>query len=190
METTVCSIGITEIEIKFLGGWKLNSVNLIGRWVRDHEVTSVGQQSTTLVKNTIAVDHPFKKDSTSFLRVVMWGKTGELANQYTGKGSQVGIEGHLETGSYDDKDGKKVFTVDVVVSRIKFLEPKNSNSENASSNQSNNYQQSPNTNTPNNNQNAQNQQNMTNNGMSGQAYDDPFDNNQGPIAVGDSDLPF
>jgi len=168
----------------------LNSVNLIGRWVRDHEVTSVGQQSTTLVKNTIAVDHPFKKDSTSFLRVVMWGKTGELANQYTGKGSQVGIEGHLETGSYEDKDGKKVFTVDVVVSRIKFLDSKSSNTENTSSNQSNSYQQSQNTNTPNQSYNAQNQQNLSNGGVSGQGYEDPFTNNAGPIEVSSDDLPF
>lgn len=138
----------------------MNSVNLIGRWVRDHETSTVGQQGTTLVKNTVAVDHPFKKDSTSFLRVVMWGKTGELASQYTGKGSQVGIEGHLETGSYEDKDGKKVFTVDVVASRIKFLEPKN-----ASSNQSNG---------------GQNQQNMTNN--------DPFGGQQ--PNYDDDSLPF
>ena len=168
----------------------MNSVNLIGRWVRDHEVTSVGQQSTTLVKNTIAVDHPFKKDSPSFLRVVMWGKTGELANQYTGKGSQVGIEGHLETGSYEDKDGKKVFTVDVVVSRIKFLDSKSSNSNNTPSNQSNGYQQSGHTNTPNNGYNGGNQRNMSNNGMSGQGCQDPFANNQGTIVVDDSDLPF
>lgn len=166
------------------GGEKLNSVNLIGRWVRDHELTTVGQQGTTLVKNTIAVDHPFKKDSASFLRVVMWNKTGELANQYTGKGSQVAIEGHLETGSYEDKDGKKVFTVDVIASRIKFLDSKKD-----SSNQSNGYEQSNHTNTSNYQQNTQNRQETTYNGAYGQAGD-PFSTQGGPIEVSDDDLPF
>ncbi len=160
----------------------MNSVNLIGRWVRDHEVSSVGQQSTTLVKNTIAVDHPFKKENTSFLRVVMWGKTGELANQYTGKGSQVGIEGHLETGSYEDKDGKKVFTVDVVVSRIKFLEPKSSDTQKQQNNASTGYQQQGQANTPNYNSNANAGRNLSNN--------DPFSGQGGAPNVGDDDLPF
>ncbi|MEK5070285.1 single-stranded DNA-binding protein [Sporosarcina sp. FSL K6-1508] len=155
----------------------MNSVNLIGRWVRDNEMTTVGQQGTPLVKNTIAVDHPFKKDSPSFLRVVMWGKTGELANQYTGKGSQIAVEGHLETGSYDDKDGKKVFTVDVVASRIKFLDSKNE-----SSNQSNGSSQSGQTNTQNQQQDAQNRRETTS--------EDPFSTDGGPVEVADDDLPF
>lgn len=139
----------------------MNSVNLVGRWVRDHETTTVGQQGTTLVKNTIAVDHPYKKDETAFLRVVMWSKTGELASQYTGKGSQVAIEGHLETGSYEDKDGKKIFTVDVVASRIKFLDSKKDGQA-----QQNNQ---PNTQQPSN---------------------DQFNTGGAPIDVSDDDLPF
>lgn len=161
----------------------MNSVNLIGRWVRDNEMTTVGQQGTPLVKNTIAVDHPFKKDSPSFLRVVMWGKTGELANQYTGKGSQIAVEGHLETGSYEDKDGKKVFTVDVVASRIKFLDSKNE-----SSNQSNGSNQSGQANTSNQQQGAQNRPGTTSKPSYGQDSD-PF-NAGGPIEVSDDDLPF
>lgn len=161
----------------------MNAVNLIGRWTRDHDVSSVGQQNTTLVKNTIAVDHPFKKDSPSFLRVVMWAKTGELANQYTGKGSQIAVEGHLETGSYDDKDGKKVFTVDVVASRVKFLDSKNE-----SSNQSNGSDRSGQTNTSNQSQGVQNRQGTTSNQTYGQAGD-PF-NMQQPNYVDSDGLPF
>lgn len=160
----------------------MNNVSLIGRWVRDHDVSTVGQQGTTLVKNTIAVDHPFKKDATNFLRVVMWGKTGELANQYTSKGSQVGIEGHLETGSYDDKDGKKIFTVDVVVNRIKFLEPKSSNPQNTQNNAGTGYQGQANTNTSNYNSNSGNQQNLSNG--------NPFGGQGGPIELNNDDLPF
>lgn len=114
----------------------MNNVNLIGRWVRDHEVLN---GNTTVVKNTLAVDHPFKKDDASFIRVVMFNKTGELANQYTGKGSQVAVMGHIQTGSYEKSDGTKVFTTDVIASSIKFLEPKSNSSGN--SNSSNNAQQ-------------------------------------------------
>lgn len=101
----------------------MNNVTLIGRWVRENEMKNAG--GTVIVKNTLAVDHPFKKDDSSFIRVVMFGKTGELANQYTGKGSQVAIIGHIQTGSYE-KDGVKVFTTDVIASSIKFLDSKNS----------------------------------------------------------------
>ena len=106
----------------------MNSVNLIGRWVREHEVIN---GNTTVVKNTLAVDHPYKKDDVSFIRVVMFGKTGELANQYTTKGSQVAVVGHIQTGSYEKSDGSKVYTTDVSASSIKFLEPKSSNTNNA-----------------------------------------------------------
>lgn len=106
----------------------MNNVNLIGRWVREHEVIN---GNTTVVKNTLAVDHPYKKDDASFIRIVMFGKTGELANQYTTKGSQVAVMGHIQTGSYEKSDGSKVYTTDVIASSIKFLEPKSNNQNNA-----------------------------------------------------------
>ncbi|EGQ21102.1 prophage L54a protein [Sporosarcina newyorkensis 2681] len=112
----------------------LNNVNLIGRWVRDHEVNAT-QGGVTVVKNTLAVDHPFKKDDASFIRVVMFGKTGELANQYTTKGTQVAIIGHIQTGSYEKSDGTKVFTTDVIASSIKFLDSKSNRSEQPNSSQ-------------------------------------------------------
>ena len=106
----------------------MNVVNIIGRWVRDHEVVETNS-GTTIVKNTIAVDHPFKKDDSSFLRVVMFNKTGELANQYTGKGSKIAIMGHIQSGSYE-KDGQKVFTVDIIANQIEFLDSKKDSQQN------------------------------------------------------------
>lgn len=100
-----------------------NLVIFIGRFVREHEVVATNS-GTTIVKNTLAVDHPFKKDSPSFPRITMFGKTGELANQYTTKGSQVAIEAHYETGSYEKQDGTKVYTHDFIASSIKFLDSK------------------------------------------------------------------
>lgn len=122
----------------------MNSVNIIGRWVRDHEVVATNN-GTTIVKNTIAVDHPFKKDDSSFLRVVMFNKTGELANQYTGKGSKVAIMGHIQTGSYE-KDGQKVFTVDIIANQIEFLDSKKDSQQNqqpqySAPQQTNDYQE-------------------------------------------------
>lgn len=119
----------------------MNSVNLIGRWVREHEVIN---GNTTVVKNTLAVDHPYKKDDASFIRVVMFGKTGELANQYTTKGSHVAVIGHIQTGSYEKSDGSKVYTTDVIASSIKFLESKSSNTNNSNRSESpNSSQQAP-----------------------------------------------
>ena len=102
----------------------MNSTQLIGRWTREHD-TNTSTNGTVITKNTLAVDHPFKKDDSSFIRIVMFGKTGELAAQYTGKGSLVAISGHIQTGDYTNKDGVKVYTTDVIANSIKFLEPKN-----------------------------------------------------------------
>lgn len=181
----------------------MNTVNLIGRWVREHDVH---EGNTTVVKNTLAVDHPFKKDDSSFIRVVMFGKTGELANQYTGKGSQVAITGHIQTGSYEKPDGTKIFTTDVIANNIKFLEPKK---ENAAPNipADLNNPNSGNYNTPNNTQNnaqgyqapaqtnSQGGQYNANYGGSGQGqgYQQPQtqqSNYNQPIEVEDDDLPF
>ena len=151
----------------------MNNVNLIGRWVREHEVIN---GNTTVVKNTLAVDHPYKKDDASFIRVVMFSKTGELANQYTTKGSQVAVIGHIQTGSYEKSDGSKVYTTDVIASSIKFLEPKSSNVNNAQQapQQTQTYGQ---TNTQTNYQTGQSDY-----GGQAQAYDVPHDPSD--------DLPF
>lgn len=161
----------------------MNSVNLIGRWVREHEVIN---GNTTVVKNTLAVDHPYKKDDASFIRVVMFGKTGELANQYTTKGSQVAVIGHIQTGNYEKSDGSKVYTTDVIASSIKFLEPKSSNTNNSNRSESpNSSQQAP---QQPNRQGQTNTQSNYQTGRNGQAaqqqgYDVPPD-------VTDDDLPF
>ena len=161
----------------------MNNVNLIGRWVREHEVIN---GNTTVVKNTLAVDHPYKKDDVSFIRVVMFGKTGELANQYTTKGSQVAVVGHIQTGSYEKSDGSKVYTTDVIASSIKFLEPKSTNTNNSNHSESpNSSQQAPQQ------SNRQGQTNTQTNYQTGQSgYGGQAQVYDVPPNVTDDDLPF
>lgn len=99
----------------------MNNVTLIGRLARDPEMKSTSNDS--MVANfTLAVDRPMAKEKTAdFIRIVCFGKTAELVERYLSKGRQVGVQGHIQTGSYEDKDGRKVYTTDVVASRIEFL---------------------------------------------------------------------
>ena len=102
----------------------MNQVCIIGRLTRDPEIKNVGQN--ILAKFTVAVNG-FKKDDTSFINCVAWNKTAELVEKHFFKGQQVGVTGRLQTGSYDHKDGYKVCTTDVIVSKVDILEWKDSN---------------------------------------------------------------
>ncbi len=101
----------------------MNKVCIIGRLTKDLE-TWITQNGTTVGKTSIAVNRKFKKEEVDFINLIAFNKTAELMSQYLGKGSQVGIEGRIQTGSYDNKDGKKVYTFDVVVDSITFIDSK------------------------------------------------------------------
>lgn len=96
----------------------MNKCMLIGRLTRDCETKEVGQ--TSLTKFSIAVARQFKKDETDFINCQAWGKTGEIIQQYIKKGDAIAITGNIRTGSYD-KDGKKVYTTDIVVESFDFI---------------------------------------------------------------------
>lgn len=70
---------------------------------------------------TVAVDRPYKKDETDFISVKCFGPTAENCGKYLGKGSQVGVIGRIQTGSYTKQDGTKVYTTDVIADRVEFL---------------------------------------------------------------------
>ena len=98
----------------------MNQVALLGRLARDPEIKATA--NTTIANFTLAVDRPYSKEKEAdFIRCVAFGKTAELIDQYCGKGRQIGITGRIQTGSYEDKNGKKVFTTDVVVERMDFV---------------------------------------------------------------------
>ena len=107
----------------------MNKVILMGRLVRDAEVRySQGDASTAVARFTLAVDRRFKRDndeqSADFIGCVAFGRTGEFLERYGRKGTKFLVEGRIQTGSYTNKDGQRVYTTDVVVENLEFAESK------------------------------------------------------------------
>ena len=102
----------------------MNSVQLIGRLTRDPEVRYTGDQMA-IASFSIAIDRPPRRDGTKetdFPRITVFGKQAENCEKYLAKGRLVGIEGRIQTGSYTNRNGDKVYTTDVVANRVEFLE--------------------------------------------------------------------
>ena len=98
----------------------MNKVILMGRLTRDPEIRySQGEQSTAVARYTIAVDRRFRRDgdqqTADFINCVAFGRQGEFAEKYFRKGIKIAITGRIQTGSYTNKDGQRVYTTDVVV---------------------------------------------------------------------------
>lgn len=100
----------------------MNVVALIGRTTKDIECTYTPQQMA-VARFTLAVDDGYgEKKRTNFISCVAFGKTAENCQLYLKKGKKAGVQGHIQTGSYEKKDGTKVFTTDVIADRVEFLE--------------------------------------------------------------------
>ena len=114
----------------------MNKSILIGRLVRDPEVRySQGQNSIAVARYTPAVDRKYKKEgeaTADFISCVALGKNGEFAEKYLRQGVKIAVTGRIQTGSYTNKDGVKVYTTDVVVEEHEFCESKSSSSSNES----------------------------------------------------------
>ena len=107
----------------------------MGRLTRDPEVRySQGENQMAIARFTLAVDRARRaanrndENSADFISCVAFGKTAEFIEKYIRKGTKVALTGHIQTGSYTNKDGVKVYTTDVVVDEMEFAESKNSNS--------------------------------------------------------------
>ena len=141
----------------------MNSVNLVGRLTKDPDLryTNSGK---TVASFTLAVNRPFKNQSgeqeADFIRCQVWSKSAENLANYTHKGSQIGVSGNIQTGSYE-KNGQTVYTTDVIVGHFDLLDSRGSNNEqgNSSSKQQNNSA-------------------------------DPFASDSGQVDISDDDLPF
>lgn len=110
---------------------------MIGRLVRDPDVRySQGEKSTAVARYTVAVDRRFRRDgdtqTADFISCVAFGRQAEFAEKYLRKGIKIAIVGRIQTGSYTNRDGQKVYTTDVVVEEQEFAESKSSNSGNQS----------------------------------------------------------
>ncbi len=109
----------------------MNKVILMGRLTRDPEVRySQGENSMAIARYTLAVDRRFNRNNdeqtADFIGCVAFGRAGEFAEKYFRKGTKIAITGRIQTGSYTNKDGVKVYTTDVVVEEQEFAESKNS----------------------------------------------------------------
>lgn len=103
----------------------MNKVILMGRLTRDPDVRYSNNDGDQLciARYTLAVDR-IKKGETDFISCVVFGKQGEFAEKYLNQGTKIAIEGRIQTGSYTNKDGQKVYTTDVVVEKHEFCESK------------------------------------------------------------------
>jgi len=108
----------------------MNTVQMIGRLTKDVQIRQAGQNN---VGNfTLAVNRPFKNKQTGeyeadFIMCQVWGKQAETLAQYTKKGSQIGVEGRIQTRNYENDQGQRVYVTEVVVDRFHFLDPINNN---------------------------------------------------------------
>ncbi len=103
----------------------MNSVVLIGRLTRDPEVRYTAATQMAVATFTVAIDRPVRaggEKQTDFPRVTVFGKQAENCEKYLAKGRLVGVQGRIQTGSYQNKDGATVYTTDVVADRVEFLE--------------------------------------------------------------------
>lgn len=104
----------------------MNSVQLIGRLTRDPEVRYTDGGST-IARFSLAVDRRFKQegdDTADFINCIAFGKTAEFIEKCFSKGKKIALNGRIQTGSYTNKDGVKVYTTDVVAESVEFVESK------------------------------------------------------------------
>lgn len=151
----------------------INRVVLVGRLTRDPELR-YSQSGTAICRFTLAVNRTFSnaqgEREADFVSCVTFKKSAENVANFLKKGSLAGVDGRIQTGSYEGQDGKRVYTTDIVCDSVQFLEPKG--------------QAAGQDNPPQNNPGAGQQQNYT------RVEDDPFANSSGPIEVSSDDLPF
>ncbi|CAD7483651.1 single-stranded DNA-binding protein [Lacticaseibacillus paracasei] len=197
----------------------LNSVALTGRLTRDVDLRYT-QSGTAVGSFTLAVDRQFRSANgereTDFINCVIWRKSAENFANFTKKGSMVGVEGHIQTRTYDNAQGQKVYVTEVVVENFALLEsrattqqrpsepanPAGQGNQNYGGGQQfgNNQPQNPpsfgSQGAPNNasssspGQNPAASQNQGGNSAANPANPDPFANNGKPIDISDDDLPF
>ena len=102
----------------------MNKTLLIGRTTKDPDIRyTQSEQPMTIARFNLAVDRRFKKDgeqSADFISCVAFGKTAEFIEKHVFKGTKIAVEGRIQTGSYTNNDGNKVYTTDVVVEQVEF----------------------------------------------------------------------
>ena len=106
----------------------MNKAILMGRLTKDPEIRAT--ENTTIAMYSLAVDRKFKRDgepTADFITCKAFGRCGEFAEKYLHKGTKIAVVGRIQTGSYTNKDGNKVYTTDVIVDEHEFVESKANN---------------------------------------------------------------
>lgn len=145
----------------------MNNTVLIGRLTKDVDLKFTGN-GVAVGNFTLAVDRGFKnangEKETDFINCVIWKKSAEALANYTKKGSMISVRGRIQTRSYENNEGKKVYVTEVVVEEFTFLDSKKDSQSNQTSKKENKYPEFGNSN--------------------------PFDKSSQPIDISDDDLPF
>lgn len=148
----------------------INRVVLTGRLTRDLELKTT-QSGLSVASFTLAVNRQFTDANgnreADFINCVIWKKSAENLCKFTHKGSLIGIDGRLQTRSYDNNNGQKVFVTEVVVDSFSLLEPKNESQTNDQSSNNNSYSNANTATEP-----------------------DPFAGSGDTVDISDDDLPF
>nr|WP_106782034.1 single-stranded DNA-binding protein [Lysinibacillus timonensis] len=176
----------------------INRVVIVGRLTKDPELRYT-PSGIPMTRFTVAVNRAFSNQQgereADFISCVAWRKQAENLANFMKKGGLIGVEGRIQTGSFEGQDGKRVYTTDVVADSVQFLEPRSGGAQQQYGTQSSygnqpaygtsqpqygNQQQDP----FGSYQQPQNQQNYT------RVDEDPFASSKGPIEVSEDDLPF
>ena len=149
----------------------LNRVVLVGRLTKDPDLRHT-QSGVAVANFTVAVNRPFtNKDSNDreadFINCVAWRSRAENLAKFMSKGSMIGVDGRIQTRSFENNEGRRVFVTEVLAESVQFLEPKNKN-----------------------NDSGDRQTNQQSNQEGYQPNHDPFSEPGEPIDISDEDLPF
>lgn len=165
----------------------INRVVLVGRLTRDPELRYT-QSGAAVAQFTIAVNRQFTNSKgerdADFISCVIWRKAAENFTNFTHKGSLVGLDGRIQTSSYDNKQGQRVYHTDVIIDNFSLLESKGE----TSSKPADNSQQKSSNNNGYSNQPANTANKSAGNSQKNNS--DPFADNSKPIDISDDDLPF
>lgn len=156
----------------------MNQANFIGRITKDLEPRQ-SQSGKMVLNNSIAINRPFKNKNgereADFINFTAFDKTAEIINQYHKKGDLIGLSGRMQSRSYENQNGQKVFVTELVVNEMHFTGGNSSNNDSQSQN----------------NQSYTNTSNQQYGGSQGGYEPNPFGNSsQQPMDIQDSDLPF
>ena len=115
----------------------MNKANLIGRLTKDIDIRYT-QGGMAIGRFTLAIDRKMTKEkrqeaernnlpTADFIGCIAFGKAAETLSNYVGKGNQLGVEGHIQTGSYENKEGRRIYTTDVIIDGFTFIDSRNRN---------------------------------------------------------------